>query len=203
MQHCTRCNGEYPEHWFRTKREHVRKMTGQRYVGFMRKAHICKGCERTYHDKHKRKFRPDYKARGAIRTHGKKLVDRGIISNTKELETIYGWNVKTMAHELEHTYSNGCPVCHDSFKSMGNGYSDCTLDIKDPRQKPYYGINTQWICSSCNKAKGTLTMEEFGEDQHWWKVWEENQNKRRNDPYFGLPLLEGEYTKKEQLTFRL
>lgn len=188
MKICTRCGGEYPEHWFRISRSHSDKSRERFYRRFATRAPVCKGCERTAKDANKRKHRAAFKARTAINRHGKNLADKGIIGNPKELETLYGWDVRIMAHELEHTYSNGCPICHDSFASMVNGYRDLTLDIKDPKQKPWYGSNTQWICLSCNVSKSNRTMEEFGEDQHWWRAWEENQKRMSINPYCALPL---------------
>ena len=183
---CKHCGGEYPEYWFRTDRSRTQKANGKLYRRFASKAPICKGCDRTARDKTKNRAMD--KAYMVIKRHGKKLADKGIIHEPEELKTLYKWDVRVMAHELEHTYSNGCPVCHKSFANMGNGYRDVTLDIKDPKQKPYYGINTQWICNSCNISKGDFTMEEFGNDQYCWKIWEENQKLIAINPNHILPL---------------
>ena len=170
---CQKCHGEYLESFFR--RNSIRHTRVPNY----RKA-ICRGCEQTDRDKDKSKDRFVAKARSTLSRHQTRLGLR-----LKD----YGWNVPDMAHDAEHAFKNGCPYCRRPFLSM-SGLPDLTLDIINPANKPFYKVNTKWVCGTCNKQKQQYGADEWGENQQNWQEWREWQEKRQKLKWAGLPLFE-------------
>jgi hypothetical protein len=122
----------------------------------------CALCRQTARDEKKRANRWLPKCRKAINTHADKFVARGVASSRSEFVERFGWDLRAMAHEVEHAYTNGCPYCHQPFGKMGNGPRDITLDVIDPEQPPYYRTNCRWVCSTCNSAKARTPPRLFG-----------------------------------------
>jgi len=115
---------------------------------------ICCHCENDNRIDARKKDRWKHKAIDARRRHAKTF---GL--SVADMIHKHGWRTDIMAAEMEGSYKNGCPECHDSYGNMGNGLHDLTLDIWDPRIEPGYGSNTRWMCNTCNQQKGDMTPE--------------------------------------------
>jgi hypothetical protein len=87
-----------------------------------------------------------------------------------------------MAHEAEHVYGNGCQNCGNAFAEMGHGLADITLDVVDPEAPPTYGVNTRWICMTCNRAKGKMPLARYAELQRCWNRWQLRQRQLSEEP---------------------
>ena len=79
-----------------------------------------------------------------MRRHAQRLE----ISKT-DLISVYGWDLKRIAHDAEYQYGNGCNYCGHPYRDMGHGYADITLDVVDRGRPPYYRTNTRWCCQTC------------------------------------------------------
>lgn len=176
---CSKCGGNYDAAVFfrRNDLAYTPARSGSRP--------ICIGCEQNDRDETKRRNRWLTKARDALRGHARKL---GF--TTSELADTYGWSTERMAHEAEHAYDNGCPECGDSFRDMGHGLADITLDVIDPQSPPIYGMNTRWICMTCNRAKGRTSLALRAAKHLAWAQWREQQERLSADPWKDT-LLEG------------
>lgn len=171
--YCRKCGGEFTEIFFRRDPSHA--CDGRRLV--------CKGCEQESRDEIKLKNRPKHKVSDALRRHAAKY-DMLPTDFSKK----FGWKIDSMEHDLNHTYSNGCQYCRRSFKSMGHGYADITIDIHDRERAPFYGANTRWICLTCNREKGTMSPEQWASLLLEWEKWEDHQEKLKSDQCHGLPM---------------
>lgn len=89
----------------------------------------CILCEQTERDK-KKADRWLIKARDTVRRHAQhdKLTAR-------EFTSRFGWDVKRVAHILEHAYGNTCEYCRELYSLMPSGLQSITMDIID-REKP-------------------------------------------------------------------
>lgn len=168
---CRKCPGEFDEVFFRCN-----SSDGYIYP-------VCIGCEQTKRDQIKLKNRPKQKAVDALRRHAKRYGMRATEFGKK-----YGWNIKHMLHDLKHTAGNGCMDCRKSFESMGHGLQDVSIDITDRTKEPFYGVNTRWICQSCNRLKGSLPPDRWARKLINWKKWNDIQEKLKTDQTYGLPL---------------
>lgn len=172
QRRCARCKGTYDEEFFaRTRR--VSAIANTRSD----RRPVCIGCEQTIRDEKKRARRSLVKAHNAIRTHAdrwnKKHPDEPLTK--AEFAERFDWPADQLAHDIDHEYENGCRRCRRSYKSMGNGLSDITLDIIDPQKLPYYRTNVRWICKTCNSAKSDATPDEDGRRLEAWRMWEQTQ----------------------------
>lgn len=132
---------------------------------------VCKGCEQTARDAVKLRDRWRPKVGDCIRRHARRLdLEPDVLRHE------YGWDITRMAHDAEHTYENWCPYCAQPFALMDHGLADITLDIFDPSQPPYYGVNTRWICATCNREKGRTSPSEWAALLAAWERW-----RRRKD----------------------
>lgn len=170
MRRCSRCGGIYDEVFFRRTRT-VSAIADT----YSDRRPVCIGCEQTGRDERKRQRRSLVKARNALRTHANKYILAGTVTTQSEFAERFDWDIKQMAHDIDHTASNGCQRCRRSFKSMGNGLSDVSLDIIDPKKLPYYRTNVRWICRTCNSAKSDIDPDEDGRRLEAWAKWEKRQ----------------------------
>lgn len=176
LHHCDgTCGGDYPEEFFRKDPD-----------GYIRP--VCIGCERTKRDEAKRENRFPDKAQGTIDRHALRYIKAGVVRSKREFVTRFGWRAKRIAHEMEHAYANGCPLCGEPFHEMGHGLADITVDIHHPDEAPYYGHNTRLICQGCNRDKSNTPPAVFAVRQACWPVWKENIRRRKTNPLHGLPL---------------
>ena len=173
---CNCCGGVYPEVFFQIHRVGV--YTRQRRI-------ICRGCLQTQRDKKKWTNRPLEKARLTFRHHARKFIERGIIQHRDELTSVFGWDLKQMAHDIEHASKNGCPYCHQLFLDMEHGLAAITLDIVRPEELPYYTTNVRWVCRTCNTEKQRTPAEQWGATCQAWKGWRELQSRLQRDQYAG------------------
>jgi hypothetical protein len=135
---------------------------GGRYTRIPTPKAVCIGCLQTERDNLKRYNRPKAKARNTFYRHADKFIKEGLAGSREDFAQRFDWSVKQMAHDIEHTYKNGCPYCRQFFSEMGHGLSDLTLDIIDPEKPPYYTTNVKWVCSTCNKEKQRTPPEYWG-----------------------------------------
>lgn len=152
---------------FRRTRKNFSKYTSRNYI-----LSTCNNCYQDKRDEEKAAridplARWKVKARNTRRNHAKSL---GIPEDV--LEKSYGWNLDIMAHEAAHLYGNGCSECHKPFKEMNDGLGGMaiiTLDIRERSLPPDYSSNTFWICITCNRAKGTMSMREWTTKKRLWR----------------------------------
>jgi len=128
------------------------------------------------------------KARNAFSSHAPKFLRKGIIQTREELKEVYGWDIPIMAHDIEHAFANNCPACNKPFKKMANGLQEVSIDITDPNRPPHYGLNTRWICQTCNKKKAKTPYEQYAREAQWRRKWERRRKELENNPWAGTPL---------------
>ena len=100
----------------------------------------------------------------------------------------YGWDLRKVAHDIEHTFENWCAYCGYPFAEMTHGLHDLTIDIFDPNRAPVYSINTRWVCSTCNSIKSKMTPERWGRFTVYLKHHARQQEELRKNPWLPLPL---------------
>ena len=155
---CKQCGFTAPETFFST---HIGQDRTSR-VKYTHRSRICLMCRQEEQDKHKRGNRTVPKARNMLYTHCEKYNRRnGTTLKPMEFARKFGWDLKRMTHDIEHTFNNWCPYCESPFGSMDHGLAALTLDIRDPSQPPYYN-NVLYCCSTCNKRKGQMGPAEYG-----------------------------------------
>jgi len=139
---CSKCRVWLTEQSFR------RNPGGRRIYATTRST--CTWCEQESGDERKRQNRFRTKARSTLGHHARKF-QMSVPAFAKE----FGWEVENMARDAERAYEHECLYCEVTFADMdANGLDNLTLDINDPRELPYYGSNTRWICRTCNNRKG-------------------------------------------------
>jgi hypothetical protein len=183
MRKCRKCNGEYSEGFF------VGHDNSQR-AGASYKDKVCIGCQQSARDKAKRHNRPREKARRTIRSHSDKYIKLGEVKTQDEFIDMFGWDIDQMAHDISHAFTNSCPYCLESFKDMGNGLADVTLDVIDSKELPWYKTNTKWVCGTCNNAKKTKSRQLWEERMRDYQKWNEQREKLNHNPYAGLPIFD-------------
>lgn len=190
MKMCRKCKQVYPDVFF--YQNTVRKLETRGFPKIYRLVKlICIGCQIDERTTKKRRDRPHAKAYRTLTRHADKYIRLKLIENREKFAEMYGWDLDRMAADIEHGYKHVCPYCDEKFTEMGNGLSDITLDILNPKMAPYYRTNVRWCCSTCNQTKRRLSPEEWEEFQAAMKKWKQAKGKRDDDPYAGLPLLEG------------
>lgn len=181
---CGECGGEYDEVGFR-------KNPGGRHTSMPTKL-VCILCEQTARDKNKRAYRWRTKARDTRRRHCERYnLKNGATLTPETFGKQFRWDVDRIAHQMEHSYSNGCNECGDLYIEMGHGLSDVTLDIVDPLKSPDYGINTRIICRSCNQRKSKTPPDKWGAKLRYQDEWREQQARLKRNPFACLPLFAG------------
>jgi hypothetical protein len=130
----------------------------------------------TFWDKQKATDRFIEKAKQAIRGHAR---SRGI--PLEQLRSEFGWTVERVAHLLRHAYENTCSYCFLPYASMPNGLAALTLDIIDPRKKPYLKTNVTTCCLTCNTAKHDMDPEAWERHQLDWGAWRRNQERIKSN----------------------
>jgi len=148
------------------------------------------GCEQEARDEEKQEDRFLVKARNALYSHARRLIERGVIQYKQELIDKYGWNIKWMAHQMEHAFGNCCDGCRRAYASFPNGLSALTLDIIDPKEPPYYCSNVWIRCETCNKTKGDRSATAWARRRANWEKWEKSAALRKANPWKGT-LFEG------------
>lgn len=166
---CAKCGGS-----FRVDVFFRRDSNANRHTRVTVRA-ICIGCEQKDRDAAKQRNRFPAKARAVIASHARKLLKRGVIQASTDLTVLFGWDAKTIAHDFEHAFANGCAYCSRKYASMGHGLADLTLDLVDRDAPPYYRTNTKLCCSTCNKEKGQTPPHLWAAKLVEWAKWEARQ----------------------------
>ncbi|HKE66807.1 MAG TPA: hypothetical protein VKB59_19450 [Micromonosporaceae bacterium] len=115
----------------------------------------CALCEIKNRTEDKRDRRERHKARTTRARHARKF-DIAI----DELEDHYGWTLDAIEAAIICCYINGCPPSDDG-ETCGQpvrNLDDVTVDIIDPTQPPFWGVNTRVICATCNRKKGRRSV---------------------------------------------
>lgn len=155
---CEKCGFTAPEIFFQS---HVGQDRTARVL-YTHRSRICLMCTQEKQDTCKRGNRTVPKARNMLKTHCQKYNQRNDTTlKPMEFARKFGWDLKRLTHDIEHTFNNWCPYCEAHFDSMEHGLADLTLDIRDPSQPPYYN-NVVYCCSTCNKRKGQMGPTDFG-----------------------------------------
>lgn len=141
---------------------------------------MCNLCRQDKRTSEKRADRWIPKARRTRKAHAKKLG-----YTVEEMETRFGWILPVMAHNAEYAYANGCPECHESFLGMGHGTRDIELDIQRRGDLPYYGDNTKWMCATCNRSKGALSLEDWALKKSLYRQRAKFLEETKYDPRYG------------------
>jgi hypothetical protein len=175
---CSRCHGIFNVAFFAKNRKVVFGLV------YQTERSVCIGCQQTGRDRTKQENRFRDKARNCIRKHAERLCKKWECS-TKEFADRYGWSIDNIEHDLKHAWENGCPSCRKSFRSMGHGISDMTLDIMDPTREPFYMNNVQIQCRTCNTAKGDRPPDQWAIVKIAWSEWERHQAQLAKDPWYG------------------
>lgn len=180
IRRCKRCHTPYEglevEAFFRRTSSTHRSM----------RMAVCIGCELTARTRRKQENRPLEKARRTLHHHADKYVLAGSATSRDDFARRYGWKLEQMAHDIEHAMGNGCPYCWQAFAEMEHGLADCTLDIVNPGQLPYYRTNIRWCCKTCNTEKARTPPDLWGAKLQAWERWRQwTANPYPPDSLFG------------------
>lgn len=151
------------------------KSTSRKYHGA-----VCNPCKLTARTQEKEVSRFLVKARNTIKGHAKKWSKaddpaQRWVSSVAELIDRFLWNDVRIAHDMEHAWQNGCADCERKFQDMPGGIHDLTLDIIDRSQPPYYGTNTRFVCTTCNRKKSKTPAHLWGAMKAGWARWNKRQ----------------------------
>ena len=83
----------------------------------------------------------------------------------------YGWDARLIADEMKAAFEGPCRSCGCSFKSMGHGPADLTVDIINHTLEPFYDYNTRFLCGSCNSRKGRRPPDEHTRLKRAYTRW--------------------------------
>lgn len=143
---------------------------------------VCGLCKTTARTKAKEENRFITKAKNTINHHAKKFAEPkdkrpAWLSSPSgaELTDRFLWTINQIAHDMEHAWQNGCDDCHAKFQGMPNGLHDLTVDIIDPLKPPYWGLNTRFLCTTCNRAKSKTPPELHGARKAYAVRWQKRQ----------------------------
>lgn len=152
--------------------------------------HTCNGCKQKGRDEEKERRRSTAKARNTLYTHADKYIEKGLAESRKDFARKFRWDVQQMAHDIDYAFGNGCPYCRKNFADMANELFNVTLDIINPGDLPYYGINTRWCCATCNREKSKTPPHLWGAKLRAWEKWERQQKRLQIDLYAGSPIFD-------------
>lgn len=123
---------------------------------------VCLMCVQEEKDTAKRPDRVAPKARSILFSHCEKYNRRnGTALKPTEFARKFGWDLKKMAHDIQHAFDNWCSYCESPYSAMSHGLADVTLDIINPKDPPYY-TNVRFCCATCNRRKGEMGATAFG-----------------------------------------
>jgi hypothetical protein len=100
----------------------------------------------------------------------------------------FGWEPDRMARDAEESYAGKCDfvdTCGRPYTGMGHGTQDIQLDVIDPTAEPFYGMNTRWICGTCNRRKGATPPHLWRPISIQYRRWQKRQDELAADPYAG------------------
>lgn len=178
QQRCRACGGVFDRDVFFRRRD----KSGLHICSPRTRHMICLGCEVTARTDRKKANPWCEKARSTIKRHAAKYS-----LSVQEFVRLYGWDVPRVAHILEHAFVNTCVYCRKLYSSMENPQWQVTLDIIDPKKKPFLATNVQPCCQTCNREKSNLEPELWARKLQAWALWEDHQ-KRGTPPAVQLNL---------------
>jgi len=170
-QKCEKCRGWYD------RDVAFRRSNLLAYAGRKNFHPVCVGCEQTERDTLKHKDPFIEKAHATVRGHAQR---RGI--KKAEFISLYGWDIKRVAHILRHGYENTCTYCRRLYSTMLNGIRDITMDIIDPAREPFLETNTTACCQTCNSSKRDMPPDMWARKLRFWREWEANQLRMPQPP---------------------
>jgi hypothetical protein len=119
------------------------------------------------------------KANTAIDHHGRRM---GEGMTARRLREEFGWDPEALAHAMQHAFQNGCPDCEQPFALYGR--HELTIDIRDRSKDPHFPFNTWFLCMQCNRAKATLSADDYCTRKAMQK-----RHQRRRKVLDGRPLI--------------
>jgi len=165
-QRCNRCGGRFDlEAGFSKNTD---KRPSRRFDISYRAT--CILCEQTARDNKKKANRWIKKAQDTVTCHAKRY---GLAA--QEFTSRYGWDVKRVAHILEHAYGNTCEYCRELYSLMPSGLQSITMDIIDREQPPHLETNTKPCCQSCNRKKSKWPPDRWARHLRYAAEWEARQ----------------------------
>lgn len=159
---------------------------------------VCIVCEQRERDDRKWRNRFRRKVRNTLNTHYKKYKRLGFRGSKQDFAERYGWNLDLMEADLRKAHEiHKCHDCRFPYRVL----DDISLDIREPDKPPLYGSyeaagedetkgNTEWICRTCNSAKGNMPMAQWRKKQRIFQICETFLEKLNRDPFYGT-LFEG------------
>jgi hypothetical protein len=149
----------------------------------------CNPCLITARTQAKEVNRFIVKAKSTIKHHARKFSEErenrpAWVSSQTELVDRFLWDVKRIAHDMEHAWQSSCNDCGYAFQSMPNGLHDLTLDIINPGEPPYYGTNTRFVCTTCNRKKSRTPSKLWGASKAATMRWVKRQQWLKAQPEY-------------------
>jgi len=150
---------------------------------------VCNPCLLTARTNAKLVNRFITKAKSTFNHHAKGFMeprkDRPAwIAASVELADRFLWDIPRMSHDMEHAWQGVCE-CGQRFQDMPNGLHDLTIDIINPVEPPYWGMNTRFICTTCNRKKSKTPPNLWGASQAGWARWNKRQEELAKLPRWG------------------
>jgi hypothetical protein len=124
----------------------------------------CIGCEQEARDARKQANRWVVKARDTIRRHARKY---GL--SVSEFSNRYAWTAQRIAHDFQHAFDNTCPYCWRRYIDMPVGFANVTIDIRNREEEPFYHINTERCCPTCNTEKRDMNPQQWARRLQYWR----------------------------------
>lgn len=119
----------------------------------------CSICEITNRTESKSDRRERHKARDTRARHARRF---GI--PIYEMEHYYGWDLDRIESDIIAVRDKGCLRCRIVekgvviFNYIPDGLDDIHIDILDPTEPPFYGVNAAAVCATCNLHKGSRSL---------------------------------------------
>lgn len=178
---CRACGGEWDlEACYRRDSSKSRRSAGAPAEQYRAQCVMCDITERNDPTPEERAKR---KAQNSIVLHAEKYN-----LTPTEFSRRFGWEISRMVYDIMHGHENTCPYCYERYASMGNGLTDITLDIVDPKREPYYRTNTRWCCGTCNREKSLMAPHLWDIRCAAWPIYMKRRDEIRKNPTWGLPL---------------
>lgn len=119
----------------------------------------CSICEVTNRTEPKNDRRERHKARDTRARHARRFeipID--------EMEHYYGWALDLIEADIITVRDQGCERCRVVkggqvvYNYIPRSLDEIHIDIIDPTEPPFYGVNTQVTCGTCNRRKGSKSQ---------------------------------------------
>lgn len=156
------------------------------WKGYTKSNPTCNACLLTARTEAKIVNRFVAKAKSTFRHHAKAFMEErenrpAWISAPAELADRFSWDVNRIAQDMEHAWQGSCE-CGQRFEDMPNGTHDLTVDIINPKEPPHWGINTRFLCTTCNRKKSQTPARLWGAMKAAWSRWKRRQEELAKMP---------------------